>query len=235
MHFLLNILGLECFLPACSFFKYHSYIFYSSNLDSVCCWSFSKPSLHLWIPNSNLSIQPCPKQHLCRFTIDFKKQGQAPQSKKKLQTSPDGHEVQQPHSQQTKIPFIPQWLLEQGQQELRVIHIRITQAASLWSQGCSRGREGWGSSTSSCYQLLLNGLVALPQELLGPLEDPVLRCNFCYFQSLLFVKRVLAPELVHVLLELGEREQELTSLTAKQGLTTASYCIKCNYPLCPAH
>lgn len=197
MHFLLNILGLECFLPACSFFKYYSYVCYSSNLDPICCWSFSKPSLHLWIPKSNLSIQPCPEQHLYRFTIDFKEQGQAPQSKKKLQTSPDGHKVRQPQSQRQNYLLYPKG---SSSKELRVTLTGTVPAASLWSPGCSRGREGCGSSR---YQLLLNGFVALPQQLLRPLQDPVLRRDLGYFQPLLFVNRVLAPQLGHVLLELG--------------------------------
>lgn len=66
---------------------------------------------------------------------------------------------------------------------------------------------GLGTAQLS-YQLLLDGLVALPQELLGPLQDPILRRDFCYFQPLLFVKRVLAPQLAHVLLVLGGREQD---------------------------
>lgn len=68
--------------------------------------------------------------------------------------------------------------------------------------------QGRGSSTSSGYQLLLNGLVALPQELLSPLQDPVLGRDFCNFQALLLVNRVLAAELVHVLLELREESRD---------------------------
>jgi len=67
-----------------------------------------------------------------------------------------------------------------------------------------------GSSKRFHYQLLLNSLVALFEKFFCPLEDTKLRCNFCYFQSLLFIKCVLAPELINIVFKLERGRTEIS-------------------------
>lgn len=49
--------------------------------------------------------------------------------------------------------------------------------------------------------------MTLLEEFFCSLQDAIFSCDFCQFQSLLFVKRVFAPKLVNVTLEL---KQEIT-------------------------
>lgn len=65
-----------------------------------------------------------------------------------------------------------------------------------------------GTSKCLCYQLLLNSLVALFEKFFCPLEDTILSCNFCYFQSLLLIKCALAPELINIVFQLGKEIQK---------------------------
>lgn len=95
---------------------------------------------------------------------------------------------------------------------------------------------GCGSRERLFYQLLLNGLVALLEQLFCPLQDPVLSRNFCYFQALLFIKCVLAPELINIVFQLERERTEISfNLKQKKGLITDCCYIKCNYRIWTAY
>lgn len=55
------------------------------------------------------------------------------------------------------------------------------------------------------YQLVLDVLMTLRQELFCSLQDAILSSNFCYFQALLFVKGVFASKLINITLKLRQK------------------------------